>query len=326
MKSHSPQLSSGSATLKRAREDTPQSTSTSKKDTIETHANGSPPKTKESTNASDPIKPPPFKRSRTGDAPSMSPAPIKMPIALTQPVDPSTRFFSKGDPQSPIERFAPLKNSRYRAIIASISQDADASSVMELLQQCTETHGVMDTDIVIDDQGHSALHWAAALSRVALAEALIQAGADIHRGNDSGETPLIRTILSVAAFHAQSFPRILSLLSGSLRTVDASSRSVLHHIALVAGVRTRGPSARYYMECVLEYIARNEGGEKGLKSVVDLQDIHGDTALNLAARVGNRSIVRNLIDVGANKVLGNKLGLRPGDFGVEEVSQSVAYV
>ncbi|KAF9512688.1 hypothetical protein BS47DRAFT_1318135 [Hydnum rufescens UP504] len=323
MKSSSPHLATGSASLKRAREDAPQSTSTSQKETTEMRSQASMQKTKESTHTSDSVKPPPSKRSRTGDAPTLSPAPNKTSTGLAQPADPSTRFFTKGDPFSPNERLAPLKNSRYRAIVASISQDADPSIVMEFLQQSAESYGVMDVDISIDDLGHSALHWAAALARVALVEALIQAGADIHRGNDSGETPLIRAILSSSSFHTQSFPQILSLLSGSLRTVDASSRSVLHHIALVAGVKTRGPSARYYMECVLEYIARNEGGEKGLKSVVDLQDIHGDTALNLAARVGNRSIVRNLIDVGANKVLENKLGLRPGDFGVEEQSLNV---
>ena len=53
------------------------------------------------------------------------------------------------------------------------------------------------------------------------------------------------------------------------------------------------------------------------RSIVDIQDEHGDTALNIAARVGNRSLVRVLLDAGANKLLANKLGLRPGDFGVE---------
>jgi len=71
------------------------------------------------------------------------------------------------------------------------------------------------------------------------------------------------------------------------------------------------------MESILEYVARNEGAE-GLRRVVDLQDLHGDTVLNLAARIGNRCLVRNLIDVGANTLLANKLGLQPGDFGVED--------
>ncbi|KAK0191781.1 hypothetical protein F5146DRAFT_1198328 [Armillaria mellea] len=37
----------------------------------------------------------------------------------------------------------------------------------------------------------------------------------------------------------------------------------------------------------------------------------------IAAQVGSRMLVRTLVDVGANKMLMNKLGLKPGDFGVE---------
>ena len=71
------------------------------------------------------------------------------------------------------------------------------------------------------------------------------------------------------------------------------------------------------MESVLEYVARHEKGQ--FKDLVDAQDSHGDTALNIAARVGNKGLVRMLIEVGADKVKPNKLGLRPGDFGVDGV-------
>jgi hypothetical protein len=87
----------------------------------------------------------------------------------------------------------------------------------------------------------------------------------------------------------------------------------------LAGIQGRAVCARYYLDQIFMWIAQNQGGD--FRSIVDLQDEHGDTALNIAARVGNRSLVRTLLDVGANRVLPNKLGLRPGDFGVEvEVS------
>jgi ankyrin repeat protein len=54
-----------------------------------------------------------------------------------------------------------------------------------------------------------------------------------------------------------------------------------------------------------------------LKALVDVQDLYGDTALNVAARMGSRGLVRLLLDAGADKARGNKLGLRPIDFGVE---------
>jgi hypothetical protein len=88
----------------------------------------------------------------------------------------------------------------------------------------------------------------------------------------------------------------------------------------LAGVKGRAVAARYYLDQILLWIAQQQGGD--FRSLVDLQDEHGDTALNIAARVGNRGLVRTLLDVGANRILPNKLGLRPGDFGVEtEVSQ-----
>jgi len=90
---------------------------------------------------------------------------------------------------------------------------------------------------------------------------------------------------------------------------------VLHHIMYLAGIQGRALCARYYLDEIFLRVAQFQGGD--FKSIVDLQDEYGDTALNIAARVGNRSLVRTLLEVGANRILPNKLGLRPGDFGVE---------
>jgi hypothetical protein len=247
---------------------------------------------------------------------ALTPPPAPIPPKVN-PDDLKWRMFSKSSFSG--DRIAPLKNAHANSVLTALVRDAEPKEIVDLLLQPSPDPSAPppDVDLIIDDQGHTALHWASALARFSLVHMLIQKGADIHRGNHAGETPLIRSVLDPSAFESQSFSPLLILLSPSIRTVDSSSRSVLHHIALIAGVKTRSPSARYYMECVLEYVARHEGGEKGMKSLVDLQDIHGDTALNVAARVGNRSLVRNLVDVGANRTLGNKLGLKPGDFGVE---------
>ncbi|EEB92865.1 hypothetical protein MPER_08562 [Moniliophthora perniciosa FA553] len=169
---------------------------------------------------------------------------------------------------------------------------------------------------------HTALHLASSLSRQATVRALLAEGADIHRGNHLGETPLIRTILSTHAFSAQSLPDLLEVgLAKAILTVDTSRKSVLHHIVSLAGVKGRAASARYYLDQVFLWIAQKLNAD--FACIVDLQDEHGDTALNIAARVGNRSMVRVLLDVGANKTLMNKLGLRPGDFGVESEKRRV---
>lgn len=183
-----------------------------------------------------------------------------------------------------------------------------------------------DPNLIIDHIGNAALHWACSLSRLNLVAFLLSRGADPHRGNHNGETALVRCILATNVFDAQSLSRLLTLnegaIGGTLRTVDSQHRSVLHHIALVAGVKGRAGAARYYMETVLEYVARYElsgrASGEGFRTLVDVQDTSGDTALNIAARVGNKAIVRLLVDVGADRSLRNNLGLRAEDFGIEE--------
>ena len=125
----------------------------------------------------------------------------------------------------------------------------------------------------------------------------------------------MRSILSVHNHDKQSFNDLLELLHSSIWTIDTAKRSALHHATLLAGVKGRALHAKYYVDCLLVWIAEREGSD--FRSVVDLRDEHGDTALNIAARVGNRSLVRAFLTAGANRQLANKLGLRPGDFGVE---------
>lgn len=211
----------------------------------------------------------------------------------------------------------PLRNDRHKAMLKSVfSLDPDGTSPAEVIPSLSTIFPPdLDPDTAIDDNDHTALHWAAALARVAIVHALVDFGADMQRGNHVGETPLIRAVLVTNNSDQDSFPALLEILGPSVRTFDDSNRTVLHHAALVAGVKGRASSARYYMECILEYIARHEKGQ--FRELVDAQDENGDTALNIAARVGNRALVRILIDVGADKMKPNKLGLRPGDFGVE---------
>ncbi|KAF9121377.1 transcriptional regulator swi6 [Mortierella sp. 14UC] len=212
----------------------------------------------------------------------------------------------------------PLEGAeRYRSILMAIFLNDDADEIPSLLTDPTIPED-LDIDLVIDDQGHTALHWAAALARIQVLELLVQKNADVRRVNHNGESALIRAVLVTNNYDKQSFPHLLSILHRVIPTVDLKNRTMLHHIAMMAGVRGRGAASRYYMECLLEWIARN-GGD--FASLVDIQDKNGDTALTIAARVGDRYLARFLIDVGANREIENKVGLRAGDFGVDELER-----
>lgn len=215
-----------------------------------------------------------------------------------------------------------LKDPRRAAIMSAICTGDDAQVVMFHIREAfggsAPVSGVeptIDWDVVLDDMGHTSLHVAASLAHIETVKALVEQGAEVHRGNSQGETPLMRAILSTHNFDKQSFYQLVELLHPSIWTIDTAKRSVLHHATLIAGVKGRAPHAKYYLEGLLSWIAVREAAD--FRSIVDVRDEHGDTALNIAARVGNRSLVRTLLDVGANRQLANKLGLRPGDFGVE---------
>ncbi|KAH6915983.1 transcription factor [Coprinopsis sp. MPI-PUGE-AT-0042] len=238
-----------------------------------------------------------------------------------------------GDPASKVKMFTkpsvprgmdpnmPFKDARRSALIALICQRDDPSAVIDLLREVSADPAnhpashAFDVDIVLDNHGHTALHLAASCARMQTVDGLVQAGADIHRGNHLGETPLMRASLATHCSDQQSFGALVQSLHGSIRTLDSAKRSVLHHIILHAGVKGRAVVARYYLDQIFYWVAQHEGGD--FKSIVDLQDEHGDTAINIAARIGNRSLVRTLLDVGANRITPNKLGLKPGDYGVE---------
>jgi regulatory protein SWI6 len=237
------------------------------------------------------------------------------------------RFASKPTLPHSVDPSTPLKDSRRAAIINAICTSDEPGIVLAVLRTIPPDNSLalpppsnpnaaqFDPDLMLDDQGHTALHLAASMARPQTVDALIGIGADFYRGNFNGETPLMRACLATHNFDTQNFHNIVASLNVSIRTLDTSRKSVLHHVVALAGIKGRAVAARYYLDQIFYWIAQQQAGD--FKSLVDLQDDNGDTALNIAARVGNRSLVRTLMDVGANRILPNKLGLRPGDFGVE---------
>lgn len=216
-------------------------------------------------------------------------------------------------------------------------------------QQATKTEPMLRTltpheiDMPIDMQTHTALHWAATLARMPLLRALIRAGASPFRVNGSGETALMRACVVTNSMDQSCFPELLDVLGGTIDVRDDKGRTVLHHIAVTSAVKGRNIASRYYLESLLEWVVRqgsaqsNSQGANGagssqhhgpglgpakmgivrfMSEIVNAQDKSGDTALNIAARIGNRSIISQLLEVGADPNIANRAGLRPLDFGI----------
>lgn len=191
-----------------------------------------------------------------------------------------------------------------------------------------------DLDIPIDGRSNTALHWAATLARVSLVRVLMAHGASIFRVNDGGETALMRSCVVTNNLEKNTFPDILELLGPTIELRDAKGRTVLHHMAVTSAVKGRSQASKYYLEALLEFVVRQGSAPNSQQSssqpqplrsigigrfmseIVNLQDRSGDTALNLASRIGNRSVISQLIEVGADVTIPNRSNLTPADFGI----------
>lgn len=192
-----------------------------------------------------------------------------------------------------------------------------------------------DLDIPIDASCNTALHWAATLARVSLMRLLVAKGANMFRGNSAGQTPLMSAVSVNNSLDHSCFPETLEILAPLIELRDLQGRTILHHIAVVCAIKGRAASSKYYLEALLEYLVRSNIGNTAndflpasaqygkpiglmrfMQEIVNARDKTGNTALNLAARIGNRNIISQLMEVKADPTIANDKGTSPMDFGV----------
>ncbi|KAI8331522.1 hypothetical protein BC941DRAFT_438615 [Chlamydoabsidia padenii] len=181
----------------------------------------------------------------------------------------------------------------------------------------------LDFNIIIDDEGHTSLHWAAAIGHLKIVKLLLHHGADLYRVNYKGQTALIRAVLFNNNFERRCFPHMLEMLRKTIFNIDKKDQTVFHHIASTAGWRGKVQASRYYMDCLMDRI---KSQQEDLVQILNVQDVYGDTALTIAARIGNKKLVRLLVETGANTQLMNEAGKTPQDYILElDGSNSLAY-
>ncbi|KAL9057474.1 MAG: hypothetical protein Q9162_002311 [Coniocarpon cinnabarinum] len=222
------------------------------------------------------------------------------------------------------------------ALLALFEDNAPTDPTSHPALQSLSGH---DFDVPLDTSANTALHWAATLARVSIMRALINRGANMYQGNAANQTPLMAAVQVNNCYDFSCFPEVLDTLGPLIDVRDGTGRTVLHHIAVSSGIKGRSTSARYYLESLLEYTVKQGGPTsssqqqpfmngngtqkkqlmtltKFMSTVVNAQDRSGNTALNLVARVGNRTIINQLEEVGADFEIANNLGFKPRDFGI----------
>ncbi|KAI9709308.1 MAG: hypothetical protein M1820_003428 [Bogoriella megaspora] len=152
----------------------------------------------------------------------------------------------------------------------------------------------VDVNRHIDEKGHTALHWAAAMGDILVVKDLMRRGARIDSTNHSGETPLMRAVMFTNNFDKKSMSKLFGFLQPTVTQTEWYGSTVFHHIAATTQSKSKYQCARYYLDTILNKLAET-WPPQDIKRLLDMQDHAGDTSIHIAARFGARKCVRALI-------------------------------
>jgi regulatory protein SWI6 len=272
-----------------------------------------------------------------------------MSMAAPSPTEPNDSFvyhsnhdMAQGDEYPMALCPLPFNNQVHKkALLMSLFTDPHRVDFSN--HEAFQTLSLQDLEMPVDKSLHTALSWAATLARIPLLKTFVAKGASIFRVNHVGETALMRACVVTNNLDNGTFTDVLELLGPTIEIRDSRGRTVLHHIAITSAVKGRSQASKYYLESLLEFVVRQgsapnsqqsssfSNGPHAIKSmgigrfmseIVNVQDKSGDTALNIAARIGNRSIISQLLEVGADPSISNNSHLCPIDFGIGDPAEA----
>lgn len=143
----------------------------------------------------------------------------------------------------------------------------------------------------IDDHGHTALHWGAAMGDIEVVKDLLRRNADPEARNVRGETPLIRAVLFTNNHEKQTMPKLVHLLSGTIKLTDHFGGTIFHHAAWTTSSHAKSKCARYYIDVLLNKLSELCPSQE-FADFLNMQDKQGDTALHIVARHHSRKCIR----------------------------------
>lgn len=184
------------------------------------------------------------------------------------------------------------------------------------------SQGQYFTDLPLDQQGKTALHFASTLASLSLVSSFIKLGlcSPIRGTSVTGESPLILTITVTNSMEKGNFRELLSdWLYPSIWLLDKNKWTIFHHLASQSTKKLE--STKYYLLQILEWIMSGENTAQKLNKlvllIINLQDeTNGNTCLHLAAENECKWLINILIELNANVNISNKTDLKPVDYDI----------
>ncbi|KAK6463729.1 transcription factor [Scheffersomyces coipomensis] len=174
------------------------------------------------------------------------------------------------------------------------------------------------TDIPLDQNGQTALHFAASLASSNLISSFIELGLNSPiRGNIRGESPLISAIQVTNSMEKGNFSELLTnWLFPNLELFDNKKWSFLHHLAFQS--QKKFDSSKFYLIKIIEYIiTKDKLFHELISNIINTQDQeNGDTCLHLAVESESSWFIKIFLELGADITIANKRGIKPSDLDI----------
>ena len=227
---------------------------------------------------------------------------------------------------------AQYTNSRKRRRVEDVMSQADTAhrmwaedlldyfmlqdSPLDSLPHAPQPPEGVDLNRPIDEKGHTALHWAAAMGDMEIVKDLIRRGVSIDVPSKNGETPLMRAVMFTNSSDRQNMDRLAGLLIKTVAATEWFGSTVFHHISNTTQRKSKYPCARYYMDTLLNKMSELYSPAQ-IEEIINMRDNNGDTAGTIAARFGARKCVRSLLGRNADMSIINNVGENAEQFIVQ---------
>eukprot|EP01135_Chromosphaera_perkinsii_P004037 Nk52_evm50s266 gene=Nk52_evmTU50s266 len=175
----------------------------------------------------------------------------------------------------------------------------------------------------LDDEGHTAVHWAAALGQYDVLVMLEIMGEDLTIQNETGENALHRAGIWPHCYTKKSFERILLMLCDNANVASKGGHVPLQDIAFILADDSNPDklyfeAAEYYIYTICDFVKKGK-----IDLNINYQDPDGDTAFSICVETGSKRIALAMLEAGANPDLANKEGKTSYEYATKEVKKLI---